>query len=123
MTAVVRYPQLRAIETRLFGVTFRNTDGRARQDIIRGCRPGDSLTLEREADNPHDPWAIAVHTAATRHTLGQKIGYIGYHQSRDLAAEIDAGRRVTCQIVRVTGGGGWLFFRRHYGVNVRVVVA
>ncbi len=118
MTAVVRYPELRTIHTRLFGVTFRNADGRLRQEIIRGCRAGDPLTLVREADNPHDPCAIAVHTAA-----GQKVGYIGYHQSRELAAEIDAGRRVTCEIVRVTGGGGWLFFRRRHGVNVRVVIA
>ena len=54
---------------------------------------------------------------------GQQLGYIGYHQSRDLAAEIDAGRKVSCEIVRITGGGGWLCFRRRYGVNVRLVIA
>jgi hypothetical protein len=118
MTTVVRYPELRAIHTRLFGVTFRNPDGSRRQELIRRCRPGDGLTLVREPDNPHDPCAIAACTAE-----GQKIGYVGYHQSRELAAEIDAGRKVTCEIVRVTGGGGWLCFRRRYGVNVRIVIA
>jgi hypothetical protein len=118
MATVVRYPQLRAIHTRLYGVTFRNADGTKRQELIPHCRAGDPLSLIREPGNPYDRCAIAVRTQA-----GQQLGYIGYHESRELAAEIDAGRKVTCEIVRVTGGGGWLFFRRRYGVNVRIVIA
>src|SRR5947207_6362521 len=118
MATVVRYPQLRAFQTKLYGVTFRNADGGKRQEIIPRCQAGDPLLLVREPGNPHDRCAIAVCTQA-----GGQLGYIGYHQSRELAAEIDAGRKVTCEIVRVTGGGGWLCFRRRYGVNVRLVVA
>jgi hypothetical protein len=118
MATVVRYPELRAIHTRLYGVTFCNADGIPRQELIRRCQAGDPLVLVREPGNPHDRSAIAVCTQA-----GQQLGYIGYHQSRELAAEIDAGRKVTCEIVRVTGGGGWLFFRRRHGVNVRIVIA
>jgi hypothetical protein len=118
MTAVVRYPQVRAIHTKVYGVSFANADGSKRQQIAERCRPGDPLMLVREPDNPHDPWAIAVRTQA-----GAQLGYIGYHLSRRLAAEMDAHRRITAEIVRVSGGGGWLFFRRRRGVNLRIVIS
>ena len=86
---------------------------------VSGGRGAPSVPYETPADAIFEPprCAIAVCTQA-----GQQLGYIGYHQSRELAAEIDAGRRVTCEVVRVTGGRGWLF-RRRYGVNVRLVIA
>jgi hypothetical protein len=118
MTTVVRYPQVRAIHTKVYGVSFANADGSQRQELILRCRPGDPLTLVREPANPHDPCAIALCTQA-----GEQLGYIGYHLSREIAAELDAGRRATAEIVRVTGGGGWLLFRRRRGVNVRIVIS
>jgi hypothetical protein len=123
MATVVRYPEIRAIHTKLYGVSFENADGSKRQEIIQHCRAGDPLTLVREPANPHDPCAIAVLTGASHAGPGRQLGYIGYHLSRELAAEMDAGRKITAEIVRTTGGGGWLFFRRRHGVNVRLVIS
>jgi len=118
MATVVRFPQLRSLHTKVVGVTFRNSDGTKRQELIPRCRPGDPLRLLREPANPHDRCAIAVYTQG-----GRQLGYVGYHLSREIAAEMDADRQVAAEVVRVTGGGGWLFFRRRYGVNIRIVIS
>lgn len=53
------------------GESFDNRDGSSRQAILRRCRPGDRVSLDREFDNPHDENAVAV---VTEHGC---IGMIG----------------------------------------------
>lgn len=118
MSTVVRYPQVRTIRTKLYGVSFRNKDGSPRQQLIRQCRAGDRLRLVREPGNPHDPCAVAVQAPD-----GRQIGYLGGHLAHDIACEMDAGRRVSATISKITGGGGWLFLRRLCGVNIEVTIA
>ena len=59
-----------AWRVRIAGVTFSNPDGSSRQAILRDCRAGEPVTLQREWGNEHDPNAIAVHV-----DRGQ-IGYV-----------------------------------------------
>ena len=58
------------------GESFDNDDGTPRQRIIRQCKSGDPIALRREPDNPYDPNAIAVTTAA-----GEQIGYLSRHNA------------------------------------------
>jgi len=53
---------------------------------------GDSLTLIREPDNPHDPKAIRVEWQ------GEKLGYLPRAENRSVAEELDRGGRVEARI-------------------------
>jgi hypothetical protein len=117
VATVVRFPQVRTLRSKLYGVSFRNADGSRRQHFIRHCKHGDPIVLVRERTNAHDPFAVAVRTQQ-----GQKIGYLGAHLAETISREIAEGRRVSAAIMNVTGGGGWLFLKRNYGVNIEIKI-
>lgn len=58
-------------------------------------RQGDPLSLIREPDNPHDRQAVRVEWR------GQHLGYLPRAENRTVAAEIDAGHRVSAKIARL----------------------
>jgi hypothetical protein len=49
--------------------------------------------LEREPDNPHDPNAIGVWF------LNDRLGYLQRSVAKELAPEIDAGKKLTAKFV------------------------
>lgn len=51
-----------------------------------GAAPGAPLELRREPDNPHDPDAVAVHTAD-----GDRLGFVPRDLAGSLAQQLDAG--------------------------------
>jgi len=69
---------------RLAGVTVEDA-----QDNIKqfGCRDIGSFALVREPDNPYDPNAIRVEI------VGKYLGYVPRYIAKDLAPEMDAGKR------------------------------
>src|ERR1019366_6611563 len=60
--------------SKIAGVTFANSDGPWRQQIVARCRVGEQLSLVREPDNPVSSSAIAIF----RRT-GEQLGYRGPH--------------------------------------------
>ena len=69
---------------RLAGVTHDN----AQENIKKfGCKDNGSFALVREPGNPHDPNAIRVGLA------GLYLGYVPRHIAKDLAPQMDGGRR------------------------------
>ena len=69
---------------KLVGVTV----GDAQENIKKfGCEDIGSFALVREPDNPHDLNAIRVELA------GLYLGYVPRHIAKDLAPQMDAGRR------------------------------
>ncbi len=58
-------------------------------------RVGDSVTLVREPDNPHDARAVRVEWR------GRKLGYLPRAENRSVAAEMDRGGRVEGRIARL----------------------
>jgi hypothetical protein len=69
---------------RLAGVTAKD----AQENIKKfGCKDIGSFALVRERDNPHDPNAIRVEVG------GVYLGYVPRHIARDLAPEMDKGKR------------------------------
>ena len=64
----------RSFYSKIAGVTFANSDGPWRQQIVARCRVGEQLSLVREPDNPVSSSAIAIF----RRT-GEQLGYRGPH--------------------------------------------
>ncbi|MEM9085318.1 MAG: HIRAN domain-containing protein [Pseudomonadota bacterium] len=60
--------------------------------------PGDSVTLTRERDNPHDPNAIAAVTQ------NGKLGYIARDEAAELAPYLDENNTPVCLIHEMRGG-------------------
>ncbi|MEA2291556.1 MAG: hypothetical protein QOF17_576 [Solirubrobacteraceae bacterium] len=60
-----------------------------------GAAPGRALELRRDAANPHDPNAIAVHTAA-----GDQLGWVPRELAFELAPKLDAGDPWSAVVLR-----------------------
>jgi hypothetical protein len=73
------------------GIRIAGAAGAARfhDDVLQSeaAAPGSALALRRDADNPHDPNAIAVDTRE-----GAQLGWIPREVAADIAPELDAGR-------------------------------
>jgi hypothetical protein len=78
-----------AIPTVIVGTGFR---GPAAKTAVAQMRPGDEIELVREANNPHDPLAVACHYR------GIPVGYIPRQANQPIAAALDEGRDVTCVV-------------------------
>lgn len=66
------------------------------QALLPTLVTGQTLVVQREPDNPHDPLAIAVHTAA-----GGKLGFLPRRLNEIPAALMDSGRNLTAVITDV----------------------
>lgn len=80
--------------TKLVGATHRPEDI---QELITTLEEGDLLTLEREPNNPFDPWAIRVMFD------GHHLGYIAATRALAVASEIaphlDENPDYTCEVI------------------------
>jgi single-stranded-DNA-specific exonuclease len=92
--------------TKLAGVSFEG-----RQDVIAGLHAGAPLELRRQADNPYDFNAIAVHYGELQ------LGFFNKRLAAHIAPLMDAGARYGARVASLTGGRstGEL---KHRGVNV-----
>lgn len=95
-----------SFHTKLAGVTFEG-----RQTAIARVRPGMSLAMRRQPDNPHDANAIALFD-----THGHQTGFLNRRLAAVLAPAIDAGVEYDVEVTDVTGGEEGRFL----GVNVLV---
>jgi hypothetical protein len=57
---------------------------------------GDTLLMERERDNPHDPNAVSLSWR------GRKLGYVPRRENATLAWGLDRGEPLRARISRVT---------------------
>ncbi|MEF8701036.1 MAG: HIRAN domain-containing protein [Candidatus Accumulibacter sp. UW26] len=58
-------------------------------------RPGDRLTLVREADNRHDRQAVRVEWN------GRQLGYVPRAENRAVARALDAGEKLEARVSRL----------------------
>ena len=63
--------------------------------LIDRLNVGNLLRLVREHDNPHDTRAVAIYYQEDR------IGYVPRNQNHDIAAKLDQGKRLRCQITAI----------------------
>jgi len=78
------------LRTRLAGVRYH-----AEPEIFDRLRPGDTLALTREPENPHDPDAVRIDWR--QHPVGYLPGDHNYAPARHL----DAGERLEARIVEI----------------------
>ncbi len=99
--------------TKIAGVSFEG-----RQDVIAGLRVGAALELRRDADNPHDPNAIAVRYG------NLQLGFFNRRMAAHIAPRMDAGARYRARIASLTGGSQdpstGSGRAKHRGVNIFV---
>ena len=120
-----RKKKSRSFHTKVVGVTFQNSDGSDRQDIIhRRCRAGDELALSSEPDNPHADHAVAVYVTKKGWLGGVKTYQIGYLPDDSSAAQeafdhIESGRVGAAQISEITGG---THHKPTLGVNIKITL-
>lgn len=58
-------------------------------------KPGDRLTLSREADNRHDRNAVRIDWN------GQKLGYVPRAQNRVIARALDTGEKLEARVTKL----------------------
>jgi single-stranded-DNA-specific exonuclease len=92
--------------TKVVGVTFEG-----RQTVVSALTAGDELVVVRDANNPKDVNAIALHTLS-----GAQVGFLRRQIVRELAPRIDGGVRYFAHVSAVTGGTEG----RSYGANIEV---
>ena len=87
-------PELAARGLRVAGVAGA---GRHHADAlaIEDVGPGRALELRRDPENPHDPFAIAVHAPG-----GAQVGWVPREIAAELAPELDRGARWAAVVLR-----------------------
>ena len=113
--------QDREIRTKVVGVTYANTDGTDRQGFIAKCKPGNSLGLIAEDDNPHDATAVSVwrrHNGWFSDTW-QQLGYLNRDLAEDVHDHMNSGGDAYVRVLDVTGGARE---RPTLGLNIVVVL-
>lgn len=81
-------PRVELLDCELAGWIHHH--GNALRNVLRAKQ---TLRLEREPANPHDPHAVAIHAH------GRRIGYIPRLANRSLAAHLDQGATIEAEIV------------------------
>jgi hypothetical protein len=76
-------------------ITFNNSDGTNRQDLVKECRVFEFVDLYREPQNRADPNAVCVATKA-----GSKLGYLDRHAASEIARDFDVRGKVWLAMVR-----------------------
>ena len=88
-------PELQARRWRIAGVAgaARHHPDALGSDAVA---PGRPLELRRDADNPHDANAIAVHAYGG----GAQVGWVPRELAAELASDLDAGRPWSAVVLR-----------------------
>lgn len=84
-------PPVNTVKTKVSGVTFENSDGTSRQELLRHIRPGDTVSIKKAPDN-----AFYV-----KHALGV-IGVVKRDAIRALLSS--DGLELSGKVTHVTGG-------------------
>lgn len=118
---VQQYPSA-SFFTKVAGVTQQNADGSARQAIVRRLKPGQTLFLVRDPRNKYDRNAVMVVAKLGLLRRLRQVGFLNADLAAEFAPLLDAGGRIDATVSEVTGGGGWLWWKKNYGVNIKLNV-
>jgi len=96
--------------TKVVGVTYNNTNGKNRQEIIKKCHAGDDV-IHLNIPSKEYPDAIGIFTMQ-----GEQLGYL----SKELATEFHTkweNSKVDLSICNITGGGD-----KTFGCNLEIKI-
>lgn len=91
-----RPPPVLAAPRPLFSFAIAGGFHHGLEAALPDLRPGNLLALRREADNPHDSNAVAVHGPD-----GLKLGYLPREANAPVAALLDSGKAIEAEITRM----------------------
>ncbi|AHM61615.1 HIRAN domain-containing protein [Flammeovirgaceae bacterium 311] len=95
-----------AFKTKVVGVTYSNTDGTLRQNLLKDLKEGEPVYLIRDRKNEHSKYAVAVYNQKN-----QQLGYLP--DDNRLSSHMDMGGETKAFIFRKLGGPS--FFERLFG--------
>lgn len=108
------------IHSKVRGVSHKNDDGSSRQSAVRQCRPGQTLLLVRDKKNKHDSNAVKVCVEGKLFRRQRQLGFLSADLAGEIADDLDAGRKFDVVVSGVTGGGGMLWWKQSYGLNITI---
>jgi hypothetical protein len=106
---------VRHFHTKIAGVTHKNADGSDRQKLIAKCQVFETLELDHEENNAHDPNAVRV-----CRQNGHQLGYLGADLAEEIVRKSAKGYRFAAVIKGITGGKRK---GQSFGVNLLIVQA
>jgi len=89
---------VRSFTIGIVGESFNNDDGSNRQEILRDCKPGETIIL-KHIPHPKDKNAVAVFRAN-----GEQIGYMSKNVSAEFASVLDRKIRQSVEIASIILG-------------------
>lgn len=101
---------VRDLHTKVVGVTFSNSDGTSRQEIVRKCKAGDELIFKPTPSTEY-PDAIGVFNSK-----GQQLGNVSAELAEELKYKYPTNP-MRVYVESVTGGEG-----KNYGCNIRLTI-
>ena len=87
-------PELRRVG--IYSFRVRGDTYYPAENARANTKPGATLTLKREPNNPHDPNAIAICNPRT----GGTLGYVNKGNARAIARRMDSGEVLACRTLR-----------------------
>lgn len=106
---------IKSFFSKVAGVTKANPDGTDRQKILKRCKEGDALRLERDPDNPYDKNAIKVCLQS-----GEQIGWLSKELASNMTALMKGGYQIAAEITDLTGGG--FLSKKTRGCNIKITI-
>ncbi|MEC7987115.1 MAG: HIRAN domain-containing protein [Myxococcota bacterium] len=103
--------------SKIVGVTFQNTDGSRRQELIEDLEDqlrllgAVQLHLRREPNNPHDANAVQVYYGDQ-----QQLGFLSRQVAQTIAPLLDKKISVQCELAQITGQD----LSHNYGINIKL---
>lgn len=94
-----RRSRMRHVFAKVAGVTFPNTDGSERQEIIGRCKVGEQLILRHDVGNEYSSLAIQV-----LRENGEQLGHAPEYLAEQIHGEIEVGYQAIGVLKNLTGG-------------------
>lgn len=98
------------IHSKIVGMKVAMPDPVRREEIVRDCKKGEVLILERMPNDPHDKNAVAV-MRVTR----EKLGYVESEAAAKIVPEMDKNQTQYEGVIEKVTGGAPGFFASLFG--------
>lgn len=100
------------LHSKIVGIKVAQPVPEKREEILRDCKKGEALLLERERNNTHDKNAVAV-LRLTR----EKLGYVAADAASQIVPEIDQNQIQYEAVIEKIRGGSPGFLASWFGAK------
>lgn len=100
------------VHSKVVGIKIAMPDPVKREEIIRDCKKGETLLLERETNSLYDKNAVAV-LRCTR----EKLGYLTTEAAQKIIPDMEKNRTQFEGVIEKITGGAPGFFQSLFGAK------